>query len=258
MTMISTRDRLWSTVFVCSAVFYLATGVAWAQPAGMEGLQSDIVLGTFREELVMAAVRLPLAAVLGAILAFRPRKRGMKPREMSVVETQIILSVVGCLIMLVVGASLARAFGIVGAANLIRYRAKIDDPKDAVVMLSALGVGLASGVGLYALAVIGTFFIAALLFTIELFEPAIQKRFELKIEAKDGAVDLRPKIEAILRRFRAQYELRASSAEGVSYAVTAPHDLRVDRVSSAITLLGGGEDKIAVEWDQKAAKSKDA
>jgi hypothetical protein len=37
--------------------------------------------------------------------------------------------------MLVVGASLARAFGIVGAANLIRYRSKIDDPKDAVVML---------------------------------------------------------------------------------------------------------------------------
>ena len=56
--------------------------------------------------------------------------------------------------MLVVGASLARAFGIVGAANLIRYRSKIDDPKDAVVMLCALAVGLASGVGLYALAIV--------------------------------------------------------------------------------------------------------
>ena len=78
---------------------------------------------------------------------------------MSVIETQIILAVVGALIMLVVGASLARAFGIVGAANLIRYRAKIDDPKDAVVMLSALAVGLASGVGLYALAGFGTLFI---------------------------------------------------------------------------------------------------
>ena len=33
--------------------------------------------------------------------------------------------------MLVVGSSLARAFGIVGAAGLVRYRAKIDDPKDA-------------------------------------------------------------------------------------------------------------------------------
>ena len=43
--------------------------------------------------------------------------------------------------MLVVGSSLARAFGIVGAAGLVRYRAKIEDPKDAGVMLSTLAVG---------------------------------------------------------------------------------------------------------------------
>ena len=37
--------------------------------------------------------------------------------------------------MLVVGTNLARAFGVVGAAGLVRYRAKIEDPKDAGVML---------------------------------------------------------------------------------------------------------------------------
>ena len=92
-----------------------------------------------------ALVRLPLAASLGAALALRPRRRsGTPPRNPAVVQTQIILSVVGAIIMLVVGASLARAFGIVGAANLIRYRSKIDDPKDAVVMLvrARRGAGL--------------------------------------------------------------------------------------------------------------------
>ena len=69
-----------------------------------------------------------------------------------VIETQIVLAVVGATVMLVVGSSLARAFGIVGAANLIRYRAKIDDPKDAVVMLSTLSLGLCCGVELYGLA----------------------------------------------------------------------------------------------------------
>ncbi len=88
------------------------------------------------------------------------------------VQTQIVLAVVAALIMLVIGASLARAFGIVGAANLIRYRSKIDDPKDAVVMLCALAVGLASGVGLYALAGVGTLFITACLWVIEGFETA--------------------------------------------------------------------------------------
>ena len=115
-------------------------------------------------------MRLPLAAVLGAALALRPQRRGTPPRDPAVVQTQIILAVVGAVIMLVVGASLARAFGIVGAANLIRYRSKIDDPKDAVVMLCALAVGLASGVGLYALAVFSTVFMVAALWVIESFE----------------------------------------------------------------------------------------
>ena len=69
-----------------------------------------------------AMIRLPLAAILGAALALRPKRRGTPDRNTAVVETQIVLAVVGAVIMLVVGASLARAFGIVGAANLIRYR----------------------------------------------------------------------------------------------------------------------------------------
>jgi hypothetical protein len=39
--------------------------------------------------------------------------------------------------------------------------------------------------------------------------------------------------------------------------VTAPQDLRTDRVSNAIALLGS-DDKIAVEWDQKSSKPKEA
>jgi hypothetical protein len=80
-----------------------------------------------------------------------------------VIQTQIILAIVGAMVMLVVGASLARAFGIVGAAGLIRYRAKVDDPKDAGVMLSTLAIGLASGVGLYLFAAFGSVFVLGVL-----------------------------------------------------------------------------------------------
>src|SRR5439155_19114944 len=87
------------------------------------------------EQLRHAVVRLPIAAGLASILALRPRRRGTPSRKPPVIQTQIILSIVGAVVMLVVGASLARAFGIVGAAGLVRYRSKIDDPKDAGVML---------------------------------------------------------------------------------------------------------------------------
>src|SRR6187551_4045207 len=111
------------------------------------------ILETHAAMILRAVLALPIATAMGALLAFRPRRRGTPPRSAPVIQTQIILAVVGAVVMLIVGASLARAFGIVGAANLIRYRAKIDDPKDAGVMLGALSVGLASGVGLYALTV---------------------------------------------------------------------------------------------------------
>jgi hypothetical protein len=189
-------------------------------------------LGT---ELREAAVRLPLAAILGAVLALRPKRAGTPERSMPVVETQIILSVVGALIMLVVGASLARAFGIVGAANLIRYRAKIEDPKDAVVMLSALAVGLAAGVGLYALAVFGTLFTALVLWAIESFEPVRGKAFDLRVKRKDGLLDLRPRIEGALRRFEATFEIRTSSDDELSYLVRTAPGFPVDEASTALT-----------------------
>jgi len=169
-------------------------------------------------EIDDAMIRLPLAAALGAALAFRPRRRGTPRRDPAVLQTQIILAVVGAIIMLVVGQSLARAFGIVGVASLIRYRSKIDDPKDAVVMLSALAVGLAAGVGLYALTVFSTAFLFAALWLIESIDEST-KRFELKFKAGDDTDALRPQLEEILRRFDLQFELRTSSDQEVCYDV---------------------------------------
>src|SRR6185369_6872090 len=154
------------------------------------------------KELSSAVIRLPLAAVLGAALALRPRRRGTPPRRAPVVQTQIVLAIVGSAIMLVVGASLARAFGIVGVASLVRYRSKIDDPKDAGVMLGALSVGLAAGVGLYALAVISTGFLVLVLMILESLEPR-ERVFSLTVKLGKDTAALRPKIESILRRIKA-------------------------------------------------------
>jgi uncharacterized membrane protein YhiD involved in acid resistance len=214
-----------------------------AQP---EPVDQPGVMDNLQEEVFAAVVRLPFAALLGTVLALRPRRRGTPVRQPAVVQTQVVLAVVGALIMLVVGASLARAFGIVGAANLIRYRSKIDDPKDAVVMLCTLSVGLAAGVGLYGLALFGTAFMALALWIIEGFEPQ-HRVFELSV---------RPRVEAILRRFKADYELRGQSEEEVSYVIKAPLELHTDRVSNALTsLVATG--KGAVEW-KEIPKAKSA
>jgi len=205
-------------------------------------------------EIDDAMVRLPLAALLGAALALRPKRRGTPPRSTPVIQTQIILAVVGAVIMLVVGASLARAFGIVGAANLIRYRSKIEDPKDAVVMLCALAVGLAAGVGLYALSTFSTVFLVAALWVIESFEPQSGKAFDLKVKIGDKTDELRPEIEAILSRYKLKYEIRTTSDEEVCYDVQVPLEIKTDRITNSILKLDP-EGHASVDWlDKKKPK----
>jgi uncharacterized membrane protein YhiD involved in acid resistance len=199
-----------------------------------------------------AVIALPISALLGAALAFRPRRRGTPPRSAPVIQTQIVLAVVGSLVMFVVGQSLARAFGIVGAANLIRYRARIDDPKDAVVMLATLSIGLATGVELYGLAIFGTLFILGVLWIIESLEPERRKSFDLKVSAADPST-LRGEIESILRRYDIKYELRSAGAKELVYQADLPLNTRTDRVANAILLLQpNGETEVA--WEEKKKK----
>jgi hypothetical protein len=204
------------------------------------------------EQLRHAAVRLPIAALLACVLALRPRRRGTPHRQAPVIQTQIILAVVGAVVMLVVGSSLARAFGIVGAAGLVRYRAKIEDPKDAGVMLSTLAVGLASGVGLWILASFATVFILALLWVVESFEPKASQHFTLKVKAKNTGA-LKPQIENLLARYRVLCDLRTESKEELHYEVRMPLDRKTDRLSDMILKLDP-ENATAVEWEEKKEK----
>lgn len=213
-----------------------------------ENLDLLAELPTLRQGLIA----LPLAAVLGATLAFRFRRRGTPQRNPAVIETQILLAVVGAVIMLIVGASLARAFGIAGAASLIRYRSNIADPKDAVVMLSALTVGLASGVGLYMLAIFATGFLLLILWLVESLEPAPFNLFMLKVST-EAAATLRPKVEQVLLNNKAKFELRGSSDDSLTYEVSLPVSKNIGRLSTALMAVDPS-DKTAVEWTDKKAK----
>jgi len=256
--------------FLAAFLFSIATGSAiFAQP-DPQPQQSDESQQSTRSrrgdvlsdapdssiqlaQLRHAAVRLPVAAALACILAFRPRRRGTPKRQAAVIQTQIILAVVGAVVMLVVGSSLARAFGIVGAAGLVRYRAKVEDTKDAGVMLSTLAVGLASGVGLWMLAVFSTAFFLAVLWIVESLEPRATQLFMLKIKAKEPA-SLKTRVEQLLSRYRVSYEVRSVSKEELQYEVRWPLDRKTDRASEALLALGGED--TAVEWEEKKAAKK--
>jgi hypothetical protein len=193
---------------------------------------------------------LSVAALLGAALGLvRPVRRGIVPRSAHVVQAQILLAVVGAIIVVVVAESLARAFAVVGAAGLIRYRTRIEDPKDASVMLVALTVGLAAGTGLFLFATIGCAFVIGVLWLLESFEPAARTRFDLKIASKQ-ATTLQPEIEAALSQKGVTFELRGLADDELAYEVTVPYHAQVHQLTCAIRDLGPAH-HVSVEWEIK-------
>jgi uncharacterized membrane protein YhiD involved in acid resistance len=247
-------------LFLATAFVAAVASPAFAQPADQiekEPKRTDVFertppLEEQIRDLKHALSRLPIAAGLACVLAFRPRRKGTPERQMPVIQTQIILAVVGAVVMLVVGSSLARAFGIVGAAGLVRYRAKIDDPKDAGVMLSTLAVGLAAGVGVWLLAGFATVFILALLWVVESFEPKATQLFTLKVKAKDPAA-IKPKLDALLTRYRLDAELRGTSPEELHYEVRMPSNKKTNHLSERIMNLDT-ENLTQVDLEEKKEK----
>ncbi len=99
---------------------------------------------------------LALASLLSGLVSYR-RKGGQS--QMDFTEAHVVLSASAALMMMIIGSQLARAFGLMGAASIVRYRYSLKSPKEASSLVIALGIGMACGVGLYPLAVITALYI---------------------------------------------------------------------------------------------------
>jgi uncharacterized membrane protein YhiD involved in acid resistance len=166
-----------------------------------------------------------------------------------VIHAQILLAIVGAAIMIIVAESLARAFAIVGAAGLVRYRARIKDPKDAGVMLVALAVGLAVGAGLTWFGAIATAFVIAVLWLLESFEPPARARLALTIETRHPH-RLQPEVEHALRHKGVMYQLQRAANGALHYRVTVPFDQNIRKLSKLIKELDANG-QTSVDWDDE-------
>lgn len=118
------------------------------------------------------------AAVLSGLLAFVYRIAAGAEYNSDIAKSQVLLSCIMAVVLMVVGDSLSRAFGAVGILSVIRFRAKISRASEAATLLSAVAVGMACGVGLMSLAAIGTLFLSLLLLTLSWWGPGSGKGVE--------------------------------------------------------------------------------
>lgn len=217
---------------------------------------------TWEQNIGRLFLRLLLAALLGATLAFRPRKRTLtlKPNPY-VSQTQILLAIVAAALMIIVGDNAARAFGIFAAVSLVRFRTNIRDPKEITVLLISLALGLASGVGRWDLALILAVFSLIVLWFLELREPQLVFRsMELKVTTTNVA-STQKALRQVFKQHGFDKELRAidrsaseDSPGSIVYAVDVSPTVTTDEISADILALEG-QNVQGIEWDQKKSHS---
>jgi hypothetical protein len=160
-------------------------------------------------------VRLLCAFGLGAFVAYRPWRALIGHRGPRVsnetAQTQSIIAVAGALLVVVIGDSLARAFGLVGLGTFIRFRAGVKDPRDVAVILVMIGIGMACGLGLVGTGAVGTLFVSAVLLGFDRFAPPGQ-RLTILVGAPDPAA-VREAVRAAFPGARA-VEMRFDEAAG--------------------------------------------
>jgi hypothetical protein len=207
-------------------------------------------------------LRFLIAALLAMLLAFRWRRgRSLTKRNPYVAQTQILLAVVAAAMMMIVGDSAARAFGIFAAASLVRFRTNIRDPKETTVLLICLGVGLACGVGRLDMAIILTLFVLLALWILEHFESAqVFRAMEVRVETRN-LDQTRQMLKTLFERHECSYELRQLEREAgegqngkIVYELSLGTAARTDQLSEEI-LAEDASNIAALEWEQKKSST---
>lgn len=106
----------------------------------------------------------------------------------------ILLTMITTIVIMVIGNNLARAFGMVGAMSIIRFRTAVKDASDIMFIFFALSIGLAAGVKLYSIAFFGTVIIGSVQLILSKFSFVLphSKEFLLQISGMNDKLAENP------------------------------------------------------------------
>ncbi len=130
--------------------------------------------------LVDFALVLLLGFALSMAVAwvYRYTHRGVSYSQ-SYVHTLVIMGTVVALIMLIIGSNIARAFALVGALSIVRFRNAMKEARDIGFVFMAMAIGMAVGTRFYLLAVFATVVLSACviaLYKFNMFAKVVRER----------------------------------------------------------------------------------
>ncbi len=112
-------------------------------------------VGQGEVEPFLLAIRLLLAWLCGWLIALIARYRQPADAPDSQTLTLVLLSILISIATQIIGDNVARAFSLVGALSIVRFRTAVPTTREVSFVLAAVVVGMAVGAGQYVVAALG-------------------------------------------------------------------------------------------------------
>src|SRR6188508_2461245 len=115
-------------------------------------LHSDAYIPTPGDVMIRLSAALALA---GAVVWIYKQTRAESEVIPSFTRTLVLLAILVAMVTQVIGTNTARAFGLVGALSIVRFRTVVRDTQDTAYVIFAVVVGMAMGAGNILVGVVG-------------------------------------------------------------------------------------------------------
>ena len=193
---------------------------------------------TLTEVTIALVASFGLTAVVAWV--YRYTHRGTSYAQ-SFAQTLVIMGMVTTLVMLIIGSNIARAFTLVGALSVIRFRNAVKEARDVGFMFVAMAVGMACGTRFYGLAAFATAAVSGvlvLMMRFEFFEKRVVERL-LRVRLPSGR-DYEALLEPVLddlvddSRLVAAEAVAGGTQQEVVYSVVLRRGVDPSRLIAAI------------------------
>ena len=193
-------------------------------------------------------INLLLAFIFGLIisLVYKFTHKGLSYSQ-SFMITNVFVSVIVCMVIMIIGNNLARAFALVGALSIIRFRTVVKDTKDTAYIFWSLASGMAAGTGSYFLAIAGNVIlslIAYILFKTN-YGSIVKSEFILQFRIQSGDKKISDRYNQILSKHTKTQTLLSSESSDdqksikVSLDIIMKNDLNQNILVEEISSIEG-------------------
>jgi anti-anti-sigma factor len=259
----------WRTIWISVAGAALCTALVWGglkwpmELAGFGGVADTFdaavsgrtgrVTPRHSFQPFIELLKLVASTLIGLLVTAIHQPRD---RSSSMEQAQTLLCVSGTMMMILIGDSLVRAFGIAGAAGIIRFRTPVDDPKDVTILFLLMGLGMSLGIGAFAVAGLATGFLCTVL--LMLHRTSARRARVMSVEILAGGRQFPTShVEGVFARNQIVFEPREiSTADDVTVKYHTWLDPRTSLDDLSLQLMGNGTEVKSVTWEHPKQRER--